>query len=1134
MTRLTQAIRQRILVLDGAMGTMIQAADLGAADFGGPALEGCNEHLNLTRPDVIRRIHAAYFDAGADLVSTNTFGCAPWVLGEYGLADRAYEITHAAARLARDTAGDRFVAGALGPGTRSISVTRNITFDEVREGYQIQSRALIDAGVDVLLLETQQDTLNVKAAALGIREAMREAGVDVPLMVSATIEPMGTMLAGQGVEPLYVALEHLNLFSIGLNCGTGPEFMTDHLRTLAGMATCFVTVYPNAGLPDERGQYGETPASVAFKMRRFVDEGWVNLVGGCCGTTPAHIRALATMVRGRGPRTPAPRALQAVSGLEVLYPTEDNRAIFVGERTNVIGSRRFKELIVAEDFESAAEIGRAQVRGGAQVLDVCLANPDRDETTDMERFMANLTRKVKVPLMIDSTDARVLELALRHCQGKAIVNSINLEDGEERFERVCPLLRAYGAAVIVGCIDEDKQQGMAVTRTRKLAIAERSYALLTERYGIPARDLIFDSLVFPVGTGDRNYLGSAVETIEGVAAIKARFPETKTILGISNVSFGLPPAGREVLNAVFLYHCTKAGLDYAIVNTERLERYASIPEGERRLAEDLLFGRGADPVAAFAAHFRGRQKAAPVAQTLSLDERLARYIIEGSREGLIEDLDSKLKEAAPLDIVNGPLMRGMDEVGRLFNDNQLIVAEVLQSAEAMKAAVAHLEPFMEKAEAATRGTFVLATVKGDVHDIGKNLVEIILGNNGYRVINLGIKVPPETLIAACQEHKPDAIGLSGLLVKSAQQMVVTAQDFRAAGIEIPLFVGGAALTKKFTATRIAPEHAGLTVYAKDAMDGLNLANQLFSAPTRDALISRVRAEQAALATGDAATARPAAPLDQRPPARVSLTRVEPPAPPDLEPHLLREVPLAHIYPYLNLQMLYGKHLGVRGLVSRLLEDGDPKVLEIHEVVEALKREAAEHGWLRARGIYQWFRVRATGETLIVADARGTEQARFTFPRQRDGERLCLTDYVRDDADDAVAMFTVTCGEGVRERAETLKQRGEYLESHALQALAIECAEAFAEMLHARLRTLWGFPDAPDVKIADKLKGRYRGIRVSFGYPACPSLADQTTLFALLRPEQIGLALTEGFMMDPEASVSALVFHHPGAKYFKAE
>jgi 5-methyltetrahydrofolate--homocysteine methyltransferase len=1133
MSRLAEALRQRILVLDGAMGTMIQAADLTATDFGGPALEGCNEHLNLSRPDLIRRIHAAYFDAGADVVSTNSFGCAPWVLGEYGLADRAYEIARAAARLARETAGERFVVGALGPGTRSISVTRNISFDEVEEGYALQGRALLDGGVDALLLETQQDTLNVKAAALGIRRAMREAGRELPLMVSATIEPMGTMLAGQGVEALYVALQHLDLFSIGLNCGTGPEFMTDHLRTLAALATCFVSVYPNAGLPDERGQYGETPESVALKMRRFVDEGWVNVVGGCCGTTPAHIRALAGMVRGQRPRTPATREPQGVSGLEALYPTEDNRAIFVGERTNVIGSRRFKELIVAEDHESAAEIGRAQVRGGAQVLDVCLANPDRDEAADMDRFMAHLTRKVKVPLMIDSTDAGVIELALRHCQGKAIVNSINLEDGEERFERVCPLLRAYGAAVIVGCIDEDKQQGMAVTRARKLAIAERSYALLTGRYGIPARDLIFDPLVFPVGTGDRNYVGSAVETIEGVAAIKARFPDTRTILGISNVSFGLPPAGREVLNAVFLYHCTKAGLDYAIVNTERLERYASIPDEERRLAEDLIFGRGADPVAAFAAHFRGRQKAAAVARTLPLDERLARYIVEGSRDGLLADLDLKLAEASPLEIINGPLLRGMDEVGRLFNDNQLIVAEVLQSAEAMKAAVAHLEPFMEKAESATRGTFVLATVKGDVHDIGKNLVEIILGNNGYRVINLGIKVPPETLIAACQEHKPDAIGLSGLLVKSAQQMVVTAQDLRAAGVEIPLFVGGAALTRKFTATRIAPEHAGLTLYARDAMDGLDLANQLFSAPTREALIARVRQEQAALAAADATAARAPASPDAAP-ARLALARVDPPAPPDFAPHVLRDVPLAHVYPYLNLQMLYGKHLGVRGLVSRLLDEGDPKALEVHAAMEALEREAIEHGWLRAHGIYRWFRARAAGDAVVILDDGGTEQARFTFPRQRDGERLCLADYVRDDAEDSVAMFAVTCGEGVRERGEALKARGEYLKSHALQALAIEGAEALAEMLHARLRTLWGFPDPADVEIADKLKGRYRGIRVSFGYPACPNLADQATLFRLLRPDAIGLALTDGFMMDPEASVSALVFHHPQARYFKAE
>jgi 5-methyltetrahydrofolate--homocysteine methyltransferase len=1131
MRDLSAALAQRILVLDGAMGTMIQAAGLTADDFGGAALEGCNEHLNLTRPDVIKAIHAAYYEAGADCVSTNTFGCAPYVLGEYGLAERAHEITLAAARIARETAGERFVIGAMGPSTRSISVTRNVTFQEVMDAYEVQAAALIAGGADALLLETQQDTLNLKAAAIGVRKALRAAGAAVPLMVSGTIEPTGTMLAGQGVEALCVALEHLGLLSIGLNCATGPEFMTDHLRSLAAIATCFVTVYPNAGLPDERGQYGETPTSLAFKMKRFVDEGWVNAVGGCCGTTPAHIAALAELARGRPARVPALAPPVAVSGVEVVYPAEDNRPLFVGERTNVIGSRRFKELIVAEQFEEAAEIGRAQVRASAQVLDVCLANPDRDESADMDRFMATLTRKVKVPLMIDSTDAAVIELALRHCQGKAIVNSINLEDGEERFEKIVPLLRTYGGAVVVGCIDEDKQQGMAVTRQRKLAIAERSYDLLTRAYGVPARDLIFDALVFPVGTGDANYVGSAVETIEGIRAIKTRFPECRTILGISNVSFGLPPAGREVLNSVFLYHCTKAGLDYAIVNTERLERYPSIPDEEKRLAEDLIYVRGADPVAAFAAYFREKKKAPPAASTLTLDERLARYIVEGSRDGLVADLDLKRREAAPLDIINGPLMAGMDEVGRLFNDNQLIVAEVLQSAEAMKAAVAHLEPFMEKADAATRGTIVLATVKGDVHDIGKNLVEIILGNNGYRIVNLGIKVPPEELIAAYHMHKPDAFGLSGLLVKSAQQMVVTAQDLKAAGIDIPLFVGGAALTKKFTATRIAAEYGGPTLYAKDAMEGLDLANQLFSPLTREALLDRVRGEQAALAAGaDGGVARPAEP---RAAARSATPRVEPPRPPDLERHVLRDVPLAHVYPYLNLQMLYGKHLGLRGLVSRLLDEGDRKARELEGIVEALKQEAVTGGLLRAHGVYQWFRARAAGDALLIQSPDGTEAARFVFPRQRDGERLCLADYVRDDADDWVAMLAVTCGEGVRERSQAWKERGDYLRSHALQALAIECAEAFAEMLHARLRTLWGFPDPPELSIEDKLKARYRGIRVSFGYPACPELADQATLWRLLEPERIGIRLTEGFMMDPEASVSALVFHHPAGKYFKA-
>ena len=1144
--RLAEELRRRILVLDGAMGTMIQSRGLSADDFGGPKYEGCNEHLNLTRPDVIAAIHDAYVAAGADLISTNTFGCAPYVLAEYDLAKQCHEITLAAARLCRAAADrastaerPRFAIGAMGPGTRTITVTANVTFDEVREAYHRQARALIEGGVDALLLETCQDTLNVKAAAVGVRQALAEAGVSLPLMVSGTIEPMGTMLAGQGVDALYASLEHLGLFSIGLNCATGPEFMTDHLRTLSEVATCFVTVYPNAGLPDEHGHYEETAESLALKMRRFVDEAWVNVVGGCCGTTPDHTRALSRLVDGRTPRRPRTDRAPAVSGIEVVYPAEDVRPLIVGERTNVIGSRRFKELIVEEKFEEASEIGRAQVRGGAQVLDVCLANPDRDEAADMDRFLDFVTRKVKAPLMIDSTDARVIELALRKCQGKALVNSINLEDGEERFERVVPLLRTYGGAVVVGCIDEDKQQGMAVTRQRKLAIAERSHALLTGRYGLPERDLIFDPLVFPVGTGDANYVGSAVETIEGVRAIKARFPACKTILGISNVSFGLPTAGREVLNAVFLYECTKAGLDYAIVNSERLERYASIPEEERRLAEDLIYWRGRDPVAAFAAHFRGRTKAVrETGERPPLDARLARYIVEGSKDGLLEDLALKLAEpAAALDIINGPLMKGMEEVGRLFNDNQLIVAEVLQSAEAMKAAVAYLEQFMDKDESAVRGTMVLATVKGDVHDIGKNLVEIILKNNGYRIVNLGIKVPPEDLIAAYHSHKPDAIGLSGLLVKSAQQMVITAQDLRAAGVDVPLFVGGAALTRKFTATRIATEYAGLTLYAKDAMDGLDLANRLFSATTRDALVERLRAEQEALRVGADASATPATAPPAARPSRSAVSRMVPvPAPPDLALHVLRDVPLGHVFPYLNLQMLLGKHLGVKGSVTRLLEQRDPKVVEINETVEALERLAIEQRIIRASGLYRFYEAAAHGDDLLLLEA-GREVARFRFPRQPAGERLCLSDYVREQGTgerDYVALFAATCGAGVRELAERWKEEGQYLRSHALQALAIESAEAFAEMLHARLRTQWGFPDPPGLGLQDKLKAHYRGIRVSFGYPACPNLADQRILFDLLHPEQIGLGLTDGFMMDPEASVSALVFHHPEAKYFKAD
>jgi 5-methyltetrahydrofolate--homocysteine methyltransferase len=900
-----------------------------------------------------------------------------------------------------------------------------------------------------------------------------------------------------------------------------------------------VSCHPNAGLPDEEGQYHESPESLAQQLERFVDNGWVNIVGGCCGTTPAHIRALAQMVRGKAPRVPVSQSIAAVSGLDFLPLEPDNRPVLVGERTNVIGSKKFRDLVAAEQYEQAAEIGRAQAKNGAQVIDICLANPDRDEYADMDRFLPFLSGKIRVPLMIDSTDSRVIELALKYSQGKAIINSINLEDGEERFEAVVPLIKTYGAAVIVGCIDEDPEQGMGVTRERKLAIAQRSYELLTTKYGLSPVDIIFDPLVFPVGTGDENYIGSAEETIEGLRLIKAAMPLTQTILGISNVSFGLPSAGREVLNAVFLYHCTQAGLDYAIVNTQRLERYASISAEERQLADDLLFWRSDDPVGAFSTFYRGKKANAKPKVELPLEERLASYIVEGTKDGLFDDLDLALEHEKPLEIINGPLMDGMSEVGRLFNNNELIVAEVLLSAESMKAAVGYLEPHMEKQESSFKGKIVLATVKGDVHDIGKNLVDIILTNNGFEVLNLGIKVLPQVLIEACREERPDYIGLSGLLVKSAQQMVVTAQDLRQAGVSIPLLVGGAALSNRFTATKIAPEYSGPVLYAKDAMQGLDLANQLSDPNSRKELLRRTRTAQEALREGTGETRQEATAAPDIGPRQSAIRRdVALPVAPDFEPHVFRNVPLGHIWPYLNPQMLYGKHLGLRGNVQKLFEQGDAKALELRAQVEKLFRDAVDERLLQAHGIYRYFPAQAEGDTLLIYDAsdRSRVVERFDFPRQPGGRYLCLADFVRPveaGEMDTVAMFVVTCGHGVRELSEQYKIDGAYVRSHALQAMALEMAEGYAEKLHRDLRTWWGFPDAPEMTMRDRFQTKYRGIRVSFGYPACPNLEDQAKLFALLQPEKIGVQLTDGFMMDPEASVSALVFHHPEADYFNA-
>jgi 5-methyltetrahydrofolate--homocysteine methyltransferase len=1147
--------------------------NLTAEDFGGPHLEGCNENLVITRPDVVLGIHRKYLEAGSDIIETNSFGSTPVVLAEYGLGGHAHEISRRAAALARQAADEfstagkpRFVAGSMGPTTKAISVTGGITFEQLRNNFRDQARGLMEGGADLLLLETCQDTRNIKAGVLAIDELSRELGQPIPVMISVTIEPMGTMLAGQNIEALWASLDHVDVLSLGLNCATGPEFMTDHVRTLQSLTNRFVSCYPNAGLPNEEGQYQETPTSLAEQLDRFVERGWLNIVGGCCGTTEKHIRAIAQMAQGKLPRRPAAARHRAVySGIDVIEAEESTRPLIVGERTNVIGSREFKKLVAAEQWEEATEIARRQVKSGAHIVDVCLQSTDRDEIKDIPPFYDQLIRKIKAPIMIDTTDARSIELSLTYCQGKSIINSINLEDGEEKFERVCPLARSYGAAVIVGCIDEDPQQAQAFTRERKLEIAKRSHELLTGKYGIHAESIIFDPLVFPCATGDENYIGGAVETIEGIRLIRQNIPHVRTVLGISNVSFGLPAGAREVVNSVFLYYCTKAGLDLAIVNAERIERFASISEKERKLAESLLFNsvpesvpddhpqvslfRGAPAdwrgqsreqkaainqfhIAAISEHFRGaggRKKAKT--QDLPLDQRLPNYILEGSKDGLIDDLNRKREEGvSPLDIINGPLMAGMAEVGRLFNNNELIVAEVLQSAEAMKAAVNHLEQFMEKADTEKRAKVILATVKGDVHDIGKNLVEIILKNNGYDVINLGIKVPPEDLIRAHEQHKPDAIGLSGLLVKSAQQMVTTAGDLRDAGIRVPLLVGGAALSDKFTRLKIAPQYQTAVCYAKDAMTGLRLMNELSDPKRRDAVLQD-HTFTAAVVTEEAVP-RPQQPAGEERSAKIR-TAIAIPSVAYLD-RKVRAVPdLNDIWSYVNPYMLFGRHLGFRGNFEKALGERDARALELFNSMEEIKREA--RGFMKIGAVWQFFEAERQGNSIaLFAPDSASPIHTFHFQRQPVGEKICLSDYIlpaQQGQRDHLALFVVTAGAGIRERSEEAKLAGEYLFSHGLQALALETAEASAEWLHRRIREDWGFPDPPSLTMAERFTSRYRGKRYSFGYPACPNLEDQAGIWVLLHPEDVGVHLTEGMMMDPEASVSALVFHHPDCNYF---
>ena len=1151
-------LKNRILLLDGAMGTMIQKQNLTADDFGGEKYEGCNDYLVLTKPEIIKNIHKEYLKSGSDIIETNSFGALDIVLKDYDLEDRAFEMCKRAAELVNETILEYrsenpddtrhlYVAGALGPSNKSISVTGGVTFDELVHTYYTAVSGLLAGGVDLILFETIQDTRNLKAAYLGLKKAMEE-NYTVPLMLSFTIESTGTTLAGQTADAFYYAVNHMHPFSVGLNCATGPEFMTQFLKTLNDISNTYISVYPNAGLPNEDGEYEETPVTLANKLEPFFKNKYLNIVGGCCGTTPDYIKKIKEKTVNYEPRNiDKDKNFNNLSGL-ISLETPKDRPIYVGERTNVIGSRIFKNLIAQEKFDEATEVARLQIKGDADVIDVCLANPDRDEVADMKAFLEKVSKFAKVPIMLDSTDINVVEKGLTYLQGKGIINSINLEDGEEKFKKMAEVIKEFGAAVVVGLIDEE---GMAVSLEKKIKVARRSYELLTKKYGIDERDIIFDTLVFPVATGDQKYIGSASATIEAIREIKKEMPNVKTILGVSNISFGLPIAGREVLNTYYMNKAYEAGLDFAIVNTEKIIPMDEISDEEKELSENILFHTDDENVSKFANFYRDKKatKKKVDVSNLTVEEKVANLVVEGSKKDLTILLDELLKKYTPIEIINGPLMTGMDEVGRLFNKNDLIVAEVLQSAEVMKASVAHLEQFMEKDESSVKGKIIMATVKGDVHDIGKNLVGIIIGNNGYEVIDLGINTPAEKIRDAVVKEKADFLGLSGLLVKSAAEMVNTVAVLREAGISIPIFVGGAALTEKFTVNKIEPAYENnIVIYSKDAMTALSDLNKMidekkfeefreYLQKRRDLLLIKDEKELQNLKVKQTVSDI----KDKE--GTFDYSKIEIPKynfekiykPETLNKQIITNIKAKDVFPFINLQMLIGKHLGLKWIVGKMLEKQDSRTVKIYNEI----KEIIEHGdeYFDITAIYKYFPVRRKNgkeknefSLEILSDDLTEVIETFNFPRQKYGQYLSLNDYVNPDGIDYVGFFVVTAGEKSRIVSNELKAKGEFYKGHLVNSIGLELAEATSEYIHQIMRKDVGIIDK-DLQTEDILKANYQGNRYSFGYPACPDLSDQKKLFKLLKPEIYGIKLTDEFMMYPEASVSAIVFSQPFCKYF---
>jgi 5-methyltetrahydrofolate--homocysteine methyltransferase len=1169
MSRFLDLVNERVVVYDGAFGTYIQELGLTADDFGGPEFEGCNEILAVTRPDVIAAMHEAHLRAGADVVETASFGGFAVPLGEYGIPERAHEISLASARIAREVADGYggLVAGSMGPGTKSPSLGQ-IGFVELRDAYEVMARGLLEGGVDLLLTETHFDLLAAKAAVIGARRAMAAVGRRVPIQLQVTMEQTGTMLLGSEMGAALQALSALKPDVFGLNCATGPSEMHEHLRHLSANATMPISCVPNMGLPsvvDGKMHYDLAPEEFVEHQTRFITELGVQVVGGCCGSTPEHVRQLAAVAKDLTPARRDPRPEPGAASMFSAVPFhQDASFLIIGERTNANGSKKFRELMLAGDWDGCVKMARDQEREGAHVLDVCVDYVGRDGTADMDEVVSRFATQVTVPLVLDSTEPQVIEAGLQRLGGKAVLNSANLEDGEapgSRFDRVCSLAREYGAAVIVLLIDEE---GQARDVEWKMRVAHRIHDLATQRYGIPPEDLVFDALTFPLSTGDEDLRRDGMNTIEAIRRIKAELPGVQTVLGLSNVSFGLSPAARHVLNSVFLHECVEAGLDSAIVHAARIMPLNKIPDEQVKVCLDLIYDRRGeaagpgpngsvsadyDPLTALLDVFADVTVAKQEKEDRSgwpVDERLKARIIDGDREGLTADLDEAMAGGlAPLDIINDVLLAGMKVVGDLFGSGQMQLPFVLQSAETMKASVAHLEPHMEKVEGDSgKGRIVLATVKGDVHDIGKNLVDIILTNNGYEVHNLGIKIGIAEMIEKVQEVRADAIGMSGLLVKSTLIMRDNLEELNARELSsIPVLLGGAALTRSYVERDLRDLYGGRLFYGKDAFEGLHVMDRLGA-------IKR--------GTEDDDPAWGRVPSDSRVPSRASLGLAEkgdePPAdlparspdvvsdnevfvPPFLGSRVVKGLPIDEIAGYLNETALFRNQWQFRPEGG---EGDDEFKARIRPTLRDEMAKAKADGLLVPQVVYGYFPANSDGNDLVIwtDETRTAERTRFTFPRQSKAPYYCIADFYRpaDGPEDDYAGFSiVTMGPAVSERTAKLFADDRYQEYLLLHGLGVEMAEALAEYWHRRMREEWGFAHEDGPSLAGLFRQQYRGGRYSWGYPACPDLEDNVTVLALLEGERIGLECSEetGYQYQPEQTTSALVCHHPQAKYFVA-